>query len=164
MIARLARYQEIKLTCIARKGIGKDHAKWNPTATVVFMYEPEIKLNQSILNTMTLEEKHEWLASVTEKRGKPVFKMDVDGKISVHNAWHYNYDDECIEKAREMKKDGLVTINPMQNRFLFTLEATGALPPEDIVLTAIRELRTKLEVFNSSMDQDTEALPMGMEM
>jgi len=43
------------LKCIARKGIGKDHAKWSPVSTAVFRHWPEIVLNKRIMNTMTSE-------------------------------------------------------------------------------------------------------------
>jgi DNA-directed RNA polymerase II subunit RPB3 len=37
--------QELKLRAIARKGIGKDHAKWIPVATAVFQFVPKITVD-----------------------------------------------------------------------------------------------------------------------
>lgn len=34
-------------------GIGKDHAKWQPVATVVMQYLPEITINQDLMATLT---------------------------------------------------------------------------------------------------------------
>lgn len=69
---KLRRGQELKLRAIARKGIGKDHAKWSPAATVTFMYEPDIYINEEIMEKLTLDQKR----SIVESSPTKVFDVD----------------------------------------------------------------------------------------
>lgn len=57
IIVKLRRGQELRLRAIARKGIGKDQAKWSPAATVTFLYEPDIRINEELM------QKNDWIDS-----------------------------------------------------------------------------------------------------
>jgi DNA-directed RNA polymerase II subunit RPB3 len=52
VIVKMRRGQELKLRAVARKGIGKDHAKWIPVATAVYHVMPEISINDALVDEL----------------------------------------------------------------------------------------------------------------
>ena len=55
--------QRIKLNCIVRKGVAKEHAKWSPVSSVQFEYDPENTLQHAELWAED-DALKEWPASV----------------------------------------------------------------------------------------------------
>lgn len=50
----------------------QDHAKWIPVATVSFQYMPEITINRALMDTLTEQEREDWVRSCPT----PVFRFN----------------------------------------------------------------------------------------
>mmetsp|Transcript_63516 Transcript_63516/g.150491 ORF Transcript_63516/g.150491 Transcript_63516/m.150491 type:complete len:311 (-) Transcript_63516:35-967(-) len=155
VIAKLKKNQEIKFRAWAQKGVGRTHAKWSPVATAVFRYEPDIQINNSKMDLLTEQQRQEWVKSC------PTFVYGIDPKkrVTVEQRLKCMYCDQCLEKAESFSTPAtnfrdLVSVRPMQDRFHFKVESTGALKPEEIVLTALDVLKSKLLELRDLLGED----------
>ena len=131
LLAKLRRGQEIKVRCIAKKGVGKEHAKWSPVANVAFEYDPDNLLRHT--NFWVEEDVNkEWPHSIYSQTGV--------------------YPDENNQLPYDP------TAEP--DKFYFDVEAIGSLRPEEILLQAINVLQSKLGAVQLSLEQETRPISL----
>jgi len=141
VIAKLQKNQEIILRAIAKKGVGKEHAKWTPACGVCYKFEPQILISTPVMDNLSEDKKKEFVLSCPTK----VYRYDdASARVDIEDANLCTYCEECTKKAHQFSLPDLVTVKPKLDRFLFSVESTGALAPANIILAAIREIREKL--------------------
>ncbi|KAI8969571.1 DNA-directed RNA polymerase [Trametes punicea] len=70
LICKIRKGQELRVRCIAKKGIAKEHAKWSPCAAVGFEYDPHNKLRHTSY-WYEYDARAEWPLSENAKEEEP---------------------------------------------------------------------------------------------
>ncbi|KAK2640116.1 hypothetical protein Ddye_027911 [Dipteronia dyeriana] len=139
IIARLGPGQEIEFEAQAVKGMGKTHAKWSPVATAWYRMLPEVVLLEDVK-----DEDAETLVATC-----PVSVFDIEdignGKkmAKVARPRSCTLCRECLRVGEEWEKR--VSLRRIKDHFIFTIESTGALPPEVLFTEAVKILENKCE-------------------
>ncbi|KAK6149425.1 hypothetical protein DH2020_016950 [Rehmannia glutinosa] len=143
---------EIELEAHAVKGVGKTHAKWSPVATAWYRMLPEVVLLQDIEDGMAEELFKKCPVGVfdIEDIGKGsliVFDQFIDRQLGRKRATvaRPRSCTLCRECIRGDDWDKLLSLRRVKDHFIFTIESTGALPPEILFTEAVQILEEKCE-------------------
>mmetsp|Transcript_92148 Transcript_92148/g.264114 ORF Transcript_92148/g.264114 Transcript_92148/m.264114 type:complete len:381 (-) Transcript_92148:142-1284(-) len=161
LIVKLKKDQRLRMTCQARKGIPKYHAKYMPVATTIYQFHPVVELNQDDMETLNLDQKLDFVQSCPRK----VFDLDVEDRVYVKDLMSCIFCDECVSKAKVFGKRDMVKVHMDPNKFYFTVEAITTGGPRsaiDVVRAACRVLEYKYSLFlkDAYQDEITEWLPV----
>lgn len=135
IITKLGPGQEVELEAHAVKGIGKVHAKWSPVSTAWYRMLPEIVFKREVEGTEA--------EKLVSKCPVKVFDIEDLGhgqkRAVVANPRACTLCRECIRGAPEE----VVEIRRVKDHFIFTVESSGALPPEELFTEAVQILADK---------------------
>jgi DNA-directed RNA polymerase II subunit RPB3 len=149
VLVKLRQGQQLSMTFEAKKGIGKMHAKFNPTGTVSMRYEPAIEIDRDVEFDTPVTERREVVASCPRR----VFEIDETDHIEVVRPNDCILCEECLNKANiDLKRPGLVTVNHKTEKVYFEVESTGARPPQDIVLAALKIFSDKWSKLGADLE------------
>jgi DNA-directed RNA polymerase II subunit RPB3 len=154
-IVKMGPGQRLKLKAVARMGIGKEHAKWSPVAVATYRFWPIITVNEEQVATLTMEQKQE-LIDVCPDRILEI--DDVTGSIkAVENYWDVSTFTEDLKNHQDFLKkrkedDDFVTIQHSTDRFIFTVESTGSMDADEIVMSALRVLKDRLTYLANEVE------------
>jgi DNA-directed RNA polymerase II subunit RPB3 len=151
-ITKLARGQKIHMEMIARKGIGKEHAKWSPMCTVSYrILPPAVELLLTRINEIfsaqretkrAIVEASEGLLSLDGEDLLAYEKPFLEGRIGVTQDTVRFVSQAAIESGYSAAD--VIKMNPKPKRFDFSAETTGAMPPALALKIAIEILQKKL--------------------
>ena len=147
VIVKLAPGQAVIAKCWAQMGVGKIHARFNPTATVAMRHEPDIRLNRELLERLPGKVKSWFVKQCTPG----VFSYDkATEQIVLVSAKKATNVDEIRRLGAKIQKDSdfaenIVSVGFVPDRFVFTVEPSGSLSPAQILESALTVLEHKLD-------------------
>lgn len=137
LLAKLRPGQEISLRAHCVLGVGSDHAKFSPVATASYRLLPVINITAPI-------------KGAEAAKFQKCFPL---GVIGIENDAAYvkdaRRDTVSREALRHPEFDGKVKLGRRRDHFIFTVESTGAMSPEEIFFKSVRVLRNKAEYLRN---------------
>ncbi|XP_058954480.2 DNA-directed RNA polymerases I and III subunit RPAC1 isoform X2 [Pocillopora verrucosa] len=144
LIAKLRPGQELDLKMHAVKGIGKDHAKFSPVATASYRLLPEI--------TIVKPCEDELADKLAQCFSEGVIKVENEHGVKRAVVADSRKDTCSREVFRHDDLKNRVKLSRIRNHFIFSVESTGALPPDALVCESIKVLMGKCRHFLSELD------------
>ena len=135
LIAKLRPGQEIELEAWCEKGIGKTHAKWSPVATASYRLLPEVTIRKELRGDEARE--------LVQKCPMKVFEIEEIGDDVCATVARPRDCSMCRECLREPGWDEKVKLGRVRDHFIFSVESTGVLPPEELFTEAVKVLMQK---------------------
>lgn len=116
-LVKLRYGQEVKLTCIAKKGISKEHAKWAPVTAIGFEYDPHNNLRH--LQYWVEESEDEWPKSQNQyyETIEPNFNY-----LKAPDRFYMNFETTGVLKPEEVISYALQSLEGKLNVLKLKLE------------------------------------------
>ena len=137
-ILKLAKNQRIKLEAYARLGKGRAHAKWQPVSMCTYKYYPKIRISKTC--DVCGECVDICPRKVLAKKG---------GKVEVQDLVSCTLCHDCAEACP--KEPSAIEVTPEENKFIFNVESTEALPPQRIVEESLKILDKQLKELEAEI-------------
>jgi len=136
-LVKLSKGQRILLEAYARYGLGKQHAKWQPVSVSAYKYMPIIKIDKEkcILCGLCIGE-----------CPKKIFKQEGE-EIKIERALECSLCMSCVEVCPA----SAITVKGDENSIIFKIEGIGVMPPEKVVLLALKVLSFRIRRFKETL-------------
>jgi len=131
-LVKLEKGQKLEFTAIARLGLGRAHAKWQP-GVVAYKYMPVFEVDLKACDGC---------GACIERCPKNILELSKD-KAKITDIEKCTMCRACVEACpREA-----IRVNHDDSKFIFRIESTGSLPPDRILLKATEALGKKCKEF-----------------
>uniref|UniRef100_A0A2R5LKD1 DNA-directed RNA polymerases I and III subunit RPAC1 n=1 Tax=Ornithodoros turicata TaxID=34597 RepID=A0A2R5LKD1_9ACAR len=146
ILAKLRPGHEIDLKLHCMKGLGRDHAKFSPVATASYRLLPQITLLREVEGEQAERLKGSFSEGVIDIEetgdGRKVAKV-ANARVDTCSRNVFRFED--LKDAVELTR--------VKDHFIFSVESTGALPPNVLVTEAIKVLMGKCQLFLGEIEQ-----------
>ncbi|MFW6117468.1 MAG: DNA-directed RNA polymerase subunit D [Thermoproteota archaeon] len=134
-IVKLAKEQKLKFEAYAQLGKGKNHAKWQPVSTCAYRYFPQVTINRKECDAC---------GECVEICPKQVL-VNGGGEIEIRDLKACTLCKDCVEACPQ--DPPAIAVSWEKGAFILNIESTGVLPPERILIEAVKILDNWLEDF-----------------
>lgn len=145
LLATMRPGHELELDLYCVKGLGKDHAKFSPVATASYRLLPEIRLLREFQGEQARRLQGCFSPGVIAldktPHGKEVARV-ANARMDTCSRNVFREDD--------LKED--VEINRIRDHFIFSVESTGILPPDELVAEAVKVMMGKCQRFLQELE------------
>ncbi|CAI5453710.1 unnamed protein product [Caenorhabditis angaria] len=145
LVAKLRPGQEIEASCHAVKGIGRDHAKFSPVATASYRLLPTIRLHAEISGEAAERLKSSFSEGVIaiEKKGAKKIAVVKDARKDTCSRNVFRHED--LAKVVQLGRN--------KQHFIFSVESTGALRSNDLVVEACKVMQLKCRSLRKQVEE-----------
>lgn len=138
LICKLRPGQEISLRVHCILGVGADHAKFSPVSTASYRLLPHINIMKPFKGESALR--------LQKCFPNGVIGIDDNGVAFVQDA---RKDTVSREVLRHDEFKDSVKLGRVRDHFIFNVESTGAMTPEEIFFKSVRILKSKAEYLKN---------------
>ena len=145
-IVKLAKGQEIKLSCIAKLGCGKEHAKWTPVSKCFFRPKPTISWDDNAvralppnLRNIIVDVCPAGVLGYADDRDRTEIVVKNEAAIL-----DFTKDIQDLTKQLSPQNKPMFHASASTTDFVFEVESLGGVPVDDCVLCGLNEIKRKL--------------------
>ncbi|KAF9241545.1 DNA-directed RNA polymerase II, subunit 3 [Melanogaster broomeanus] len=122
LICKIRKGQELRLRCVAKKGIAKEHAKWSPCSAVAFEYDPYNKLRHTTY-WVESDERAEWPVGENAKEEEPPREDEVFDFNAKPRKFYFEVETDGSLGPQEVIMKGLAELQTKLANLILGLKA-----------------------------------------